>query len=211
MRQYFRTDGIVLFQGDSITDCSRTEKGGLGDGYPAKIAAIHQALFPNSGVTFINRAVSGNRVRDLLARYDEDFLGVAPDFLSILIGINDTWRAFDANDPCPLSRFRKEYTELLTRIKTDLPVTEIMLITPFLTHTDPAKMIWHEDLDAKINCVKELAEDFDCIFFDYDNFLNGLLADEIYTAPSLSADGVHPTDLGQSLLAVSYLHKLKIL
>ena len=211
MRQYFSPGSTVLFQGDSVTDCSRTSKGGgLGIGYPAKVAAIHHTLFPDSGVTFINRAVSGNRVRDLLARYEEDFVKVKPDFLSILIGINDTWRAFDHNDPCPLLRFAKEYRELLTKIKTDLPTTQLMLITPFVLHTDPAKALWHEDLDPKIACVKELAEDFDCILLDHAAVLQRVVEDSDYSEQALSADGVHPTDLGQSLLAVAYLEKLKI-
>ena len=215
MRQYFKHNAVVLFQGDSITDCGRTDSSNrpnaMGNGYPAKIQAIYQALFPAADVTFVNRAVSGNRVRDLLARYENDFLAVQPDFISILIGINDTWRGFDNGDPCPLARFRKEYTELLKKIKNDMPTAEVMLITPFLTHTDPNKIQWHGDLDPKIECVKALAEHFDCILFDYDSILRRLLADAVYTDPSLSADGVHPTDLGQSQLAVSYLQKLKIL
>ena len=121
MRQYFKHNAVVLFQGDSITDCGRTDRNNrpnaMGNGYPAKIQAIYQALFPAADVTFVNRAVSGNRVRDLLARYENDFLAVQPDYISILIGINDTWRGFDNGDPCPLARFRKEYTELLKKIK----------------------------------------------------------------------------------------------
>ena len=44
---------------------------------------------------FINKGVSGNRVPDLIVRYMEDFLDLEPDFISILIGINDVWRRYE--------------------------------------------------------------------------------------------------------------------
>ena len=60
----------VLFQGDSITDCDRDRTtNDLGPGYPAKVAEVYRCLYPGSGAQFINRGVSGNRSRDLLARY----------------------------------------------------------------------------------------------------------------------------------------------
>ncbi|KAK8887661.1 hypothetical protein M9Y10_038714 [Tritrichomonas musculus] len=212
MNQFFKSNSTVLFQGDSITDCGRTKKKTeFGFGYPAKIISIYQALYPDSNVKFVNRAVSGDRVRDLLQRYKSDFLEIHPDFISILIGVNDTWRRFDRDDPCPIDRFEKEYDELLTKITNDMPNTIIMLITPFLLDNDPNKKCYHPDLNEKIEKVKELANKYKCLLFDYDSILREKIESKEYTQESVSKDGVHPTDFGQSLLAIEYLKRLKII
>ena len=68
------------FQGDSITDCDRNrqDEASLGHGYPQKVAQLYGLLFPQEQVKFVNRGISGNRVCDLLARYEEDFREVNP-------------------------------------------------------------------------------------------------------------------------------------
>lgn len=211
MRQYFKQGTTVLFQGDSVTDCGRTENGGMGAGYPIKVSEIYNTLFPACEVKFINRAVSGNRVCDLLARYDKDFLQIKPDFLSILIGVNNTWRRYDSGLVSTKECFEKEYRELLTKIKKDMPNTKVMLITPFLLDTDPAKCGWHGDLDEKTEIIKQLSAEFGCMLFDYSKILQNIADSKQYSLAELSADGVHPTDLGQSLLAVEYLKFLEII
>ena len=77
-----------LSQGDSITDCGRDRVGGdnlLGNGYPKKIVELYDTLYPGHKITFINKGISGNRVVDLLARYDEEFKGlIAQEYLKTL-------------------------------------------------------------------------------------------------------------------------------
>ena len=82
-------------------------------------------------------------------RYEKDFKEVKPDFVSILIGINDTWRRFDENDPNPIENFEKEYSELITKIQNDFPKAKIMLMPLFLLDKDPEKMVFHPDLNEK--------------------------------------------------------------
>ena len=86
----------ILFQGDSITDAGRnkTDEGlppgaGLGAGYPMLVAARLLCDYPGE-YTIINKAISGNRVVDLYARWKIDALHIRPDILSIMIGVNDT-------------------------------------------------------------------------------------------------------------------------
>lgn len=212
MNQYFKSNSTVLFQGDSITDCGRTKMNSeFGFGYPLKVSQIFNSLYPESKVKFVNRAVSGDRIRDLLRRYETDFLEIHPDFISILIGVNDTWRRFDRNDPCPIERFEKEYDELLSKIQKDMPNTNVMLITPFLLDNDPKKKCFHSDLNEKIEKVKELAKKYNCLLFDYDSILREKIDTKKYSEESVSRDGIHPTDFGQSLLAIEYLKHLKII
>ena len=91
----------VLMIGDSITDCGR-DRGApddtpeaLGNGY----VAIANALIAVEGaarkITVANRGISGNTIRDLAARWETDVLALRPDWLTVMIGVNDVWRAFD--------------------------------------------------------------------------------------------------------------------
>ena len=92
-------NSTLLFIGDSITDCGRArpvgEKDGLGNGYVAQINAILNATHPDRSIRVLNTGISGNRVCDLKGRWQPDVLGLNPDWLSIMIGINDVWRQFD--------------------------------------------------------------------------------------------------------------------
>ena len=80
------SNSALLMIGDSITDCGRVRPvvdGDLGNGY---VGLIHAML----------SATSGNTVRDLAACRQSDVLDLKPDWVSIMIGINDVWRQFDA-------------------------------------------------------------------------------------------------------------------
>ncbi|MDR1692913.1 MAG: SGNH/GDSL hydrolase family protein [Oscillospiraceae bacterium] len=196
----------VLFQGDSITDCGRDrdDPASLGGGYPKRVADAYNAFCPGSGTVFINKGISGNRVIDLLARYETDFLAVKPDILSILIGINDVWRRYDSNDPTTLEAFSQNYRELLTRVKRDLPDTKIVIIEPFVLYALPDRHIWREDLDPKIQAVRLLAEEFADMFIPLDSCFAKLVVEGIPTA-ELAEDGVHPTDFAHGLIARIWL------
>src|SRR5256885_10435649 len=89
---------VVVFQGDSITDCGRNRTvadpnapAALGSGYPLLVTAAALAAHPDRGLRFYNRGVSGNKVPDLQERWAVDALELQPDVLSILIGVNDFW------------------------------------------------------------------------------------------------------------------------
>ena len=60
----------VLFQGDSITDGNRGRSNDpnhiLGHGYAFSVAAELGAKYPERGLHFINKGVSGDKVKDLL-------------------------------------------------------------------------------------------------------------------------------------------------
>ena len=98
-RSHPPADGtVILFQGDSITDAGRDRAAtdpnaarALGSGYPLLVASAALASHPDRGLRFYNRGVSGNKVPDLAARWAADTLALAPDVLSILIGVNDFW------------------------------------------------------------------------------------------------------------------------
>lgn len=203
-------NSVVLFQGDSVTDCGRSREDdcNLGFGYANMCAALFSALYPEKNVKFINRAVSGNRVRDLQERWKADCIDLKPDWISILIGINDCWRRYDRNDPTSVESFESGYRDILMQIKENLS-SKIILCEPFVLPYPEDRKTWRVDLDPKIAAVRDLAREFGCLYIPLD----GLFAEaSVLKPPSFwAADGVHPTQAGHALIANAWLRTVKAL
>ncbi|NLL48303.1 MAG: SGNH/GDSL hydrolase family protein, partial [Firmicutes bacterium] len=151
---------LVLFQGDSITDAKRDRSiDSLGTGYVYIAASLFSALYPEKQVRFMNRGISGNRVVDLQDRWEEDCLNLQPDVLSIMIGINDCWRRYDRNLHTTTDSYLQGYRRLLERVRENLSATKLVLLEPFLVPALPEQKEWREDLDPKIQAVRELARE----------------------------------------------------
>lgn len=194
---------VVLFQGDSITDTSRDrERDTLGTGYAFLAASLFSATYPELNVRFINRGISGNRVKDLEARWNHDCLDLTPNVISILIGINDTWRRYDRNDPTSTADYHATYHRLLTRVKEESSA-KLILLEPFLLQARADQAAWREDLDPKIQVVRELAREFGALYVPLDGLFAGASArrEPTFWAP----DGVHPTPAGHGLIAQAWL------
>lgn len=198
----------ILFQGDSITDWyrSRENDNDLGTGYVNFIAAYLDATYPEKRIKFINRGISGNRVVDLLNRWDEDCIALKPDLVSILIGINDCWRRYDRNDPTSVEDFEKNYRKILTQIKERLDA-KIVLCEPFVLPYPEDRKQWREDLDPKIQVVRKLSLEFDTLYVPFDGIFASACAKR---EPAFWAeDGVHPTYAGHALMAKTWLDVVK--
>lgn len=201
----------VLFQGDSITDADRmrADAADLGRGYALMAAGWFAARFPERGAHFLNRGVGGDRAVDLLARWDVDCLALRPDLLTILIGINEVWRAFEPGDPTPTATFERSYRTLLERTREALPQTRIILMEPFSLPVSPEREAWRADLDPKIQAVRRLARAFDTLLIPLD----GLFAQAVSRreAAFWAEDGVHPTPAGHALIAQAWLRGVSAL
>jgi len=201
---FIKKNAVILFQGDSITDCDRDRKDdhSLGQGYPMFVSSWFQSLYPQLNVEFLNRGISGDRVKDLQSRWQQDCLDLKPDLLSILVGVNDTVRRYDSNDPTGTEEFKKTYQNLIKQVKKDVN-PDIMLIEPFLLPVSKEQKKWREDLDPKINVVKELAREFKTMYLPLDDlFARACKKKE----PSFWAeDGVHPTPAGHFLIARAWM------
>jgi lysophospholipase L1-like esterase len=193
----------VLFTGDSITDCQRGDTdNALGYGYPLRAAGGWGAAHPERGIRFLNTGIAGNRVADLQGRWQADVLDLKPDVVSILVGINDCGFRFSGlGDEVTESQYRDGYTSLLE------PLAErgvrLILIEPFLLPVNDDQKAWRQDLDPKIQVVRNLARQFDAHLLSAD----GLLAQRAATTgPEFWAeDGVHPTAAGHQVLSDAWL------
>jgi acyl-CoA thioesterase-1 len=199
----FQSGDVVLFQGDSITDCGRdrSDPASLGGGYAAAAAAWFAAAHPDRRVTFLNRGVSGDRVRDLEARWRADCLALEPAWVSVLIGINDVWRRYDSGEITPVDEFAGGYRRILRAAAG--AGARLILLEPFVLHVAPDRAAWREDLDPKIEAVRGLAREFGAILIPLDRMF---AAASRKRPPAFWAeDGVHPSPAGHALIARAWL------
>lgn len=204
----FETGQTLLFQGDSITDCGR-DRNNLncyGHGYVRLIASLLGARYPEANLKFINKGIAGNRVKDLAARWQSDCLDLKPDWLSILIGVNDTWRAFDNGDATSVEAFEEKYREILDAVQGK--IQQLVLCEPFLLPVPEDRKAWRVDLDPKIAVVRQLAREYHAILVPFDGaFAAASCRQEMaYWAH----DGVHPSPAGHGLMAKTWMQAVRV-
>ncbi len=194
----------ILFQGDSVTDAgrSREDDAQLGGGYANFVAAWLSALYPERRLTFLNRGAGGNRVYDMEERWTQDCIELKPDWVSILIGINDTWRRYDSNMISSITDFEASYRRILERTKNETNA-QLILLEPFVLPTPADRIVWREDLDPRIDVVRRLARDYTALYVPYD----GLFASaSTQREPAFwASDGVHPTQAGHAFMSQAWI------
>jgi len=140
---------------------------------------------------------------DLETRWQRDVLDARPDVVSVLVGINDVgWHTY-AEDGyvIPVDDYAAGYDRLLTPLAE--AGTQLVLIEPFLLPLSDDQRKQREDLDPKIQAVRELARKFGAHLLAADGLFAQLAAT---TGPAYwAADGVHPTPAGHAALADAWL------
>ncbi|MBN1342281.1 MAG: SGNH/GDSL hydrolase family protein [Phycisphaerae bacterium] len=201
---------VVLFQGDSITDAGRGygSDDELGMGYVTMVASMFSAIRPETHVRWVNRGISGNRVKDLRERWDRDCLEIKPDVVSIMIGVNDTWRRYDSDDATSAGDFEADYHEILRQVRDELNA-ELILLEPFVLPTPPDRIAWREDINPKIDAARRLAQKFSATLVPMDGIFARACA--IRDPAFWAQDGVHPTPAGHALLAKSWLEAVGVM
>lgn len=206
---------VVLFQGDSITDCGRdrdiaaaNSSAALGTGYPLLIAATLLAAHPDRQFSFYDRGVSGNTVPDLDARWQADTLALVPDVLSILIGVNDYWHTLGGDYHGTADDYAQGFAALLARTRKALPATRFVVLEPFVLRTGVVKESWFPEFDRRRAMARQVADDADALFLPLQRMFDDLSrkAPPVYW----SLDGVHPTAAGHAAIAALWMRKVKV-
>jgi len=201
-----------LFQGDSITDAGRSRENDIlrGFGYPTLVSA--ELLFDHPGeFTCINRGISGNRVVDLYARIKKDFINLKPDYLSILIGVNDVWHEYAA-EPNGVSdeRYFKVYDLLIEELRAELPDTKIYILEPFVLKGTGTEAHWEEfdrEVRLRAKSAKRIAEKHNLTFIPLQEQFDAMC--EKCDVSYWLWDGVHPTAAGHELIARALVEAVK--
>jgi lysophospholipase L1-like esterase len=208
----FSSGCTILFQGDSITDAGRdrsaenkpSEWAMLGRGYALFASAALMAKCPDKNLKIYNRGISGDRVQQLVNRWDTDCVSLNPSILSILIGVNDYWRTKDSSYQGNIESYLTDYRKLLTYTKAKLPDTKIIICEPFIIHGGTALDASWEPVFAGYRSVAGMmAEEFQTGFVPFQKIFNKAL--EKAPASYWGADGVHPSMAGAQLMAEAWV------
>lgn len=200
----------LVMIGDSVTDCDRTKPvgegpfGALGNGYVDDVAALLEVAYPELKIRVVNMGTSGNTVRDLKNRWQTDLLDLKPDWVSIMIGINDVWRQYDTPRITEWQVQLDEYAETLEElVKTTLPkVKGLVLMTPYYIETNKEDAM-RATMDKYGKVVKELAEKYNTVFVDTQAVFEKVL--QHCHSANIAWDRVHPNHTGHLAIARAFL------
>jgi len=202
----------ILFQGDSITDAGRSRENNSLRGIGYANLAASELLFDYPGqLNIINRGISGNRVVDLYARIKADFLNLKPDYLSILIGVNDVWHEFSANpNGVDDEKYRRVYAMLIEEIKAALPDIKIYILEPF-TLKGSCNEGNFDDFFAQVQLRAEgaryTAEKYGLTFVPLQEKFNAL--SKLCDNTQWLMDGIHPTPAGYAMITEQLMQAME--
>ncbi|MCI6038296.1 MAG: SGNH/GDSL hydrolase family protein [Candidatus Limiplasma sp.] len=200
----------LLFIGDSISDYDRARPVGeglfkaWGTSYVADVGSLLCCMYPELNLRIVNMGISGNQIRDLDRRWQTDVLDLKPDFVSVLIGINDVWRQFDSpqmpEQHVPTDEYEATYRKL---IEETLPkVKGMILMTPYMmepNRKDPMRA----RMDEYGEIVRRLAEEYKLVFVDLQAGWDRLF--EHMHPCNIAWDRIHPNQVGCMYIAKQFL------
>ena len=194
---------LILFQGDSITDTGRdyAHDPKMGYGYATMTAGKILVDYPGQ-FRFLNRGISGNRIVDVYARIKKDIINLKPDYLSILIGVNDVWHEISEHNGVSAEKFRMVYDLLIRELKEALPELKILVLEPFVLEgpaTKHAIDTFTTEVAKRAAVCKELAEEHGLIFIPLQKKLEALA--QATSNTYVLIDGVHPNTAGHELIS----------
>jgi lysophospholipase L1-like esterase len=210
-RRSIHQGDVILFQGDSITDAGRdrnregnaNDARALGSGYAFMAAAQLLAARADAGLQIYNRGISGHKVFQLAERWDKDCLGLKPNLVSILIGVNDIWHTLNGKYEGTIAIYEKDYRALLERTQRELPDVKLVVCEPFVLRCGAVTDKWFPEFDGYRAAARRVATDFRVTFVPFQAMFDRAIKT---AAPEYWArDGVHPTPAGASLMAKTWL------
>ncbi len=211
----------VVFLGDSITQAAVYAKGEavsengtiVYPEYDGFISLLKENV--NDDIEFIGKGISGDKVPDLLTRYNEDVIKLNPDIVFIYIGINDVWHKYDWGTGTDIDLYESGLRQIIGDIKNQ--GARIILCTPTLIGENTGKFTlgnqfkdvetmekMNGDLDNFSDVIRKLSSEFNTDLIDLrEIFIKYVSENNINneSAGLLTYDGVHLNDPGNKLIA----------
>ena len=201
----------VVFLGDSITQQAENSEG---EGtYKGFITSLRENV--SKEVELINKGIGGNKVSDLLLRYNDDVLKLKPNIVFIYIGINDVWHKYDWGTGSDIDIYEKGLRKIITDIKA--VGAKIILCTPTVIGENSGEFklnnnfkdidtmeIMNKDLDAFSDVVRNLSSEFNTELLDLRKKFKKYISennDQNMPKGVLTSDGVHLNNKGNKLIA----------
>ncbi len=201
----------ILFQGDSITDANRVRECAEhhnGHGYPTLVSARISYQYPGK-YKILNKGIGGDRVVNLLERINRDIINLTPDYMSILIGVNDVWAGIRFQDGTPADVYEEVYGLVIKETKKSLPDIKIAVLGPFVLESQSNKEYYtqfRKGVEERAAAAKRIAEKYGLTYIPLQEKFDEAAEQSGNTADWL-ADGVHPTSAGHELIAREWCEK----
>ena len=193
----------LLFLGDSITDCNHYfDPENLGYGYVRMIEK--QINTPDKNYQVQNFGNDGFTVPALRRLWQRKGLNLKPDFITILIGINDlaVIKNTGITPSVGLAQFREQYYALIEdiRVIADCP---ILLMEPFIFPHPAEYASWEPELHQMNKLIRQLAFDNGLFFLPlWEDLLSAAKKDGF---SEITTDGIHLTAEGHKILAGQWI------
>ena len=193
----------ILLQGDSITDSGRSRDCDLypGWGYSTMLSGRIGLKYPGK-FRMLNRGVGADRIVDIYARIKTDIINLKPDFLSILIGVNDAGHDMGEwpNGVSP-EKFKLIYGLLIEEIRAALPDIKIYILEPFTLKgscNEGNYEAFRHQVALRGAAARETAEKYGLPFVPLQEHFDALSA--LCDNTQWLMDGIHPTPAGYAMI-----------
>ena len=202
----------LLFIGDSITSGARNfnhpgegrTDDAYGSGYVLLVKSLLEVTHPALRFRVVNKGIGGHTVRDLAARWQTDVLDLQPEWVSVMIGINDVWRQFDSPLQTESHVGLEEYTTTLRALLATVrpSLKGLVVCSPYVIDTNPTDPM-RAAMDRYAAATRAIAEELDALFVDtqkpFDTYLRH------HHPNQLCWDRIHPSATGHMLIAKAWL------
>jgi len=197
----------IVFFGDSITQMGINK-----DGYIDRIKNFIGEKSIQNKYEVLGAGVGYDKIYDLYLRMEDDVFSKKPDVVVIYEGVNDVGHKYSTRTGTDIEKYERFYKAIIKKLQAQK--IKVFVCTPTLLgekkdNANPQDT----ELDAYSDIIRKLAVSMNCtlidlrkIFVDYeqennkDNKASGLL----------TVDGIHPTDLGNKMLADEMIKALHI-
>lgn len=200
---------LVVFAGDSITDAGLVFDGitPWGEGYVRDVIDLLTARYPEHGLTFANTAVAGSTTRHVEERWQRDVLDRRPDWVVLLVGMNDINHLIAGSDVgVPVD----EYETRLRRVVTttiDQCGSRFVMMDSFLMvlpeDADEENAARLELLPTYLAAVRRVAEEAGAIHIPLHDLFEEQL--RVRTDGPIGKEPVHPNHRGHLVIAHALL------
>jgi lysophospholipase L1-like esterase len=158
--------------------------------YPAQLAHMLRARFPMSQVTVLNMGIGGEKIDQMVARFDRDVFPWDPDLVIWQTGTNDPMKNM------PAAEFAALLTTGLQALKSN--GIDVILMMPQYSPSFLAAKNYNQYLTA----MRTIAKREDVALFDRFSMSRAWYYDRRFAAtPVVSADGLHESDSGYHCVA----------
>jgi len=209
----FKKDNRVCFAGNSITHEGR---------FHHDIFLYYATRFPLQRVEFFNGGISGNVTTQVIDRFQKDILIHQPDFVVIMIGMNDVnrnlYRATPVTDPDTLTRRKRALDQYKKNLDSLVALCLMNGVTPVLqtpsifdqtsVQPQPNYLGVNDALKTCSSYIKEIAAKHHLKVIDYWTLMqsvNERIQKQDPAATVVSHDRVHPGGPGSLVMAYAFL------